>query len=250
MIDKSSIPVCPILGVNIAAINMPWLLKFTEKHIHEMSGDYITVANVHTTITAYEDETYRTIQNGGIMAIPDGGPLSSVGRHRGYFAMERVTGPSYMEEILRLSSQYGWKHYFYGSTSETIEKMRKTLDTRYPEAQIVGMYSPPFRAVTVDEDEAIVREINLLQPDFIWVGLGAPKQEIWMAQHQGRLSGLMVGVGAAFDYCAGNIDRAPQWMQRTNLEWLYRLLQEPRRLFCRYFTTNTKFIWHVIIRGR
>ena len=112
------------------------------------------------------------------------------------------------------------------------------------------MYSPPFRPLTEEEDEAIVAQINAGGADFVWVGLGAPKQENWMAAHQGRVHGLMVGVGAAFDYMAGNIQRAPQWMQNCNLEWLYRLLQDPKRLFKRYLVTNTKFIWNVCIRGK
>jgi N-acetylglucosaminyldiphosphoundecaprenol N-acetyl-beta-D-mannosaminyltransferase len=112
------------------------------------------------------------------------------------------------------------------------------------------MYSPPFRKLSKDEDVAIIERINETNPDFIWVGLGAPKQEIWMADHQGRVNGFMVGVGAAFDYFAENISRAPKWMQKANLEWLYRLMQDPKRLFKRYLHTNPKFIWHAMIRGK
>lgn len=249
-IDKSVIPICSILGVNIAAINMEWLLDFTKKNLKELSGDYITVANVHTTVTAYEDEEYRAVQNGGIMAIPDGGPLSLLGRKRGYENMIRTTGPSYMEKILKLSGKYGWKNYFYGSTAETLEKLKKRIDKDFTEAIVVGMYSPPFRPMTEDEDKEIIEKINETSPDFIWVGLGAPKQENWMASHQGKVHGFMVGVGAAFDYYAGNINRAPQWMQKANLEWLYRLIQDPKRLFKRYFITNIKFIWNAVVRGK
>ena len=112
------------------------------------------------------------------------------------------------------------------------------------------MYSPPFRALTKKEDEGVIQMINESNADFVWIGLGAPKQERWMAEHQGLIKGFMVGVGAAFDYEAGNIDRAPNWMQKMNLEWLYRLMQEPKRLFKRYFYTNTKFIWNAVIRGK
>lgn len=247
---KYSISTCPILGVNIAAIDMAWLLGFTQEHIWELSGEYICVSNVHTTVTAYEDAAYRAVQNGAVMAIPDGGPLASLGRKRGYPDMERTTGPSYLEAVLKLSAQTGWRHYFYGSTPETLEKLRLTLEEKYPGAQIAGMYSPPFRPMTEEEDEQIIAQINESKPDFVWVGLGAPKQEAWMAAHQRKVQGLMVGVGAAFDYLAGNIQRAPQWMQKCNLEWLYRLLQDPKRLFKRYLVTNTKFIWHAVIRGK
>ena len=249
-VNKATIPVCNILGVGIAAINMDWLIEFTCKNIDRLSGDYMCVSNVHTTVMSYEDPEYCAVQNGGIMAIPDGGPLSSLGRHRGFAEMHRTTGPSYMEEMLKLSEQYGWRHYFYGSTEETLTKLREQLLEQYPNLQIADMYSPPFRPLTEEEDNLVIERINEAKPDFIWVALGAPKQEKWMADHQGKLQGFMVGVGAAFDYLAGNIYRAPAWMQRCNLEWLYRLIQDPKRLFKRYLVTNSKFIWHAVIRGK
>lgn len=246
-IDKRKIPICNILGVKIAAINMDWLLAFTDQHIKELSGDYMCVANVHTTVTAYEDQEYCEVQNGGIMAIPDGGPLSAVGRKRGHGSMKRTTGPDYMGEIFQMSAEQGYRHYFYGSTKETLVKLREQLMERYPDMQIAGMYSPPFRPLTEEEDREIVEKINQAKADFVWIGLGAPKQEKWMAQHQGEIQGFMVGVGAGFDYFAGNIERAPQWMQTCNLEWLYRLLQDPKRLFKRYFHTNLSFLWHAVV---
>lgn len=249
-VDKQGIPTCEIMGVRIAAIDMEWLLQFTRENISSLSGDYLCVSNVHTTVTAYEDPEYRAVQNGGIMAIPDGGPLSGVGRKRGYPDMQRTTGPSYMEEVLKLSAETGWRHYFYGGTEETLEKLQQVLAERYPGVAVAGLYSPPFRPLTEEEDAQVVAKINASQPDFLWVGLGAPKQERWMAAHQEKVKGFMVGVGAGFDYLAGNIERAPQWMQRCNLEWLYRLIQDPKRLFKRYLVTNTKFIWHAVIRGK
>lgn len=248
-VDKNLIPTCNIMGVDIAAINMDWLLDFTKKHLSDLSGDYMCVTNVHTTVTAYEDEKYKAVQNGGILAMPDGGPLSSIGRKRGFKEMERTTGPSYMGAIFEISALHGWKHYFYGSTQETLDKLKIELEKKYPGLEVAGMYSPPFRAMTKEEDEKIVDEINESHPDFVWVGLGAPKQEKWMADHQGKVEGLMVGVGAGFDYYAGNIKRAPEWMQKSNLEWLFRLIQDPKRLFSRYLTTNSKFIWHAVIKG-
>lgn len=246
-VDKSAIPTVNILGVDIAAIDMDWLIQFTQQHLKELSGDYICVSNVHTTVMVSENEEYRAIQNGGILAIPDGGPLSSVGRKRGAIRMQRTTGPSYMGEMLKNG---GCRHYFYGSTEETLEKLYSNLTYDYPGIQIAGMYSPPFHSLSEEEDRQIIEKINETDPDFVWVGLGAPKQEEWMAAHQGRVKGLMVGVGAGFDYFAGNIKRAPEWMQKSNLEWLYRLMQDPKRLFKRYFVTNSKFIWNVMVRGK
>lgn len=250
LLDKSQIPVCPIMGVNIATINMDWLLNYTKQNIKALSGDYMCVANVHTTVLSYEDESFRTVQNGGIMAIPDGGPLASVGRKRGYTEMQRTTGPSYMEEIMKISLENGYRHYFYGATQETLDKLKGALEKEYPGIQIVGMYSPPFRTVTREEDREIIERINATNPDFLWIGLGAPKQEKWMAVHHGKVKGFMVGVGAGFDYLAGNIKRAPEWMQKRNLEWFYRLMQEPLRLFDRYWRTNWKFLWNAYLRGR
>ena len=249
-VNKSAIPTCNILGVDIAAIDMQWLLNYLNENISDLSGDYICVSNVHTTVTAYEDQEYCKVQNGGIMAIPDGGPLSSVGQKRGFKNMRRTTGPSLMGEIFKISAAEGYRHYFYGSTDETLEKLYSVLTESYPGIQIAGMYSPPFRPMTEDEDKEIVERINETKPDFVWVGLGAPKQEKWMAAHQGLVEGLMIGVGAGFDYHAGNIDRAPEWMQKSNLEWVYRLIQDPRRLFGRYCHTNTKFIWNAMVRGK
>ncbi|CAH0303038.1 N-acetylglucosaminyldiphosphoundecaprenol N-acetyl-beta-D-mannosaminyltransferase [Peribacillus simplex] len=248
-VDKSKIPTCNILGVNIAAINMEWLVDYLNENIKKLAGDYICVSNVHTTVTSYEEPDYCIIQNGGIMAIPDGGPLSSIGRKRGYKNMARTTGPSLMGEIFKVSTEKGYRHYFYGSTEETLEKLFRNLRENYPGIEIAGMYSPPFRPMTDEEDEAIVRVINNTKPDFVWIGLGAPKQEKWMAAHQGGVKGLMIGIGAGFDYYAENISRAPEWMQKSNLEWFYRLMQDPKRLFKRYFYTNTKFIWQ-IARGK
>ena len=249
-VDKSLIPTCNIMGVNIAAINMEWLLKYLDQNLTDIKGDYICVSNVHTTVTSYEDAAYRAVQNNGLMAIPDGGPLSSVGRKRGHKNMERTTGPSLMGEIFAVSAKKGYRHYFYGSKEETLELLYQKLTSNYPGIQIAGMYSPPFRPMTPEEDQEIVERINETNPDFVWVGLGAPKQEKWMLEHQGEFNGLMIGVGAGFDYYAGNIKRAPMWMQKSNLEWLYRLMQDPKRLFQRYLHTNSSFIWNAVIRGK
>lgn len=148
-VDKSNIPTCNIMGVNIAAINMEWLKQYLKDNLKDLKGDYICVSNVHTTVTSYEDENYRNIQNNALMAIPDGGPLSSIGRKRGFSSMSRTTGPSLMEEIFM---DKGYTHYFYGSTEETLVLLEKKLREKYPNIKIVGMYSPPFRKLTEEED--------------------------------------------------------------------------------------------------
>ena len=249
-IDKTSITTCNIMGVNIAAINMHWLIKYINMNLEDIKGDYICVSNVHTTVMSYEDATYCDIQNEGLMAIPDGGPLSTVGQRRGYKDMARTTGPGLMGEIFKITEEKEYRHFFYGSDEKTLSLLSQKLKEHYPGIQIVGMYSPPYRPLTEEEDEKVIEKINSTNPDFVWVGLGAPKQERWMSAHQGIVQGLMIGVGAGFDYYADNIKRAPLWMQNNNLEWLYRLLQDPKRLFKRYWHTNIKFIWNVLVKGK
>ena len=233
---------CCILGVNISVVNMADTIRMITENLREWSGKYICVANVHTTVMSYEDETYRAVQNGAVMVLPDGKPLSVVARKRGCQTIGRVAGPDLMGEIFRISVSHGYRHFFYGSSEETLERLRAKLSVSYPGLEIVGMISPPFRALTEDEDRNYIQEINASGADFVWIGLGAPKQETYMASHEGKVKGLMIGVGAGFDYYAGNIRRAPLWMQKCSLEWLYRLIQEPRKLLKRYVHTNGKFI--------
>ena len=233
---------CEILKTNINVTNMSDTIKYIGGHLDDLRGKYICVSNVHTTVMSYENEEYRKIQNSAAMALPDGAPLSSYSRRKGYKQAQRVTGPDLMLELFAISKEKGYRHYFYGATEETLQSMKEVLERDYPGIQIAGMYAPPFRALTPQEDAQIVAKINESRPDFIWIGLGAPKQEEWMYQHMGQLQGVLIGVGAGFDYLAGYIKRAPRWMQRMSLEWLYRLLQDPKRLWRRYFTSNVKFI--------
>ena len=233
---------CEILKTNINVTNMSDTVKYIGEHLEDLRGKYICVSNVHTTVMSYEDEEYRKIQNSAAMALPDGAPLSSYSRRKGYKQAQRVTGPDLMLELFAISKEKGYRHYFYGATEETLQSMRKVIERDYPGLEIAGMYAPPFRTLTPEEDEQVVARINASAPDFVWVGLGAPKQEQWMYQHMGQLQGVLIGVGAGFDYLAGYIKRAPRWMQKLSLEWLYRLLQDPKRLWRRYFTSNVKFI--------
>lgn len=240
---------CEILKTNINVTNMADTVQYLTQNLDNLRGKYICVSNVHTVVMSYEDEEYRKIQNNAAMALPDGKPLSVVSKLRGFKEAKKVSGPDLMPEIFRISEEMGYTHYFYGSTEETLEKLRKSLGGRYPTLKIVGMYSPPFRPLTESEDEEIIRMINDTSADFIWVGLGAPKQEQWMYAHRNKVCGVMLGVGAGFDFHAGTVKRAPVWMQKMGVEWLYRLTQDPKRLFKRYVVTNTKFIWLIMTGG-
>ena len=231
-----------ILGVNIAITNMQETVNLIMDHLEDIRGQFICLSNVHTTVMAEKDAEYRKIQNSAFLALPDGSPLALVQRLRGYRSAEQVAGPDLMPALWKATEHTAYSHYFYGSTPETIEALQKNLGSRYPELKIAGMEAPPFRPLTEEEDRQAVERINASGADFVWVGLGAPKQEKWMYEHRGRIHGVMFGVGAGFDFHAGTVKRAPDWMRRHYLEWLYRLVQDPKRLWKRYVQTNGKFL--------
>lgn len=247
---KNELTYCKILGTNINVTNMDDTISYITENLEELKGDYICVSNVHTTVMAYRDKAYRRVQNGGAMALPDGQPLSIVSRKRGFSEARRVPGPDLMPAILDLSQKTGYRHYFYGSTEATLEALRAALLRRYPKLRIAGMYSPPFRELTAQEDEEIVSHINESGADFVWVALGAPKQEWWMYEHRHKIKALMLGVGAAFDFTAGTTKRAPMWMQRLCLEWVFRILRDPKRMLPRYLNTNFAFVYYVYREGK
>lgn len=233
---------CEILKTRINVTDMSKTLEYIDEHLEEMKGNYICVSNVHTTVMSYEDENYRKIQNEAAMALPDGAPLSMYSRSVGFADAKRVTGPDLMKEMFAISAEKGYRHFFYGATQNTIYDMRRAIERDYPGMIIAGMYAPPFRPLTEEEDKKVIEMLNNANADFVWVGLGAPKQELWMYEHRDKVNSVMIGVGAGFSYIAGYIKRAPKWMQALALEWLYRLLQDPMRLWQRYITTNMKFL--------
>lgn len=232
---------CRILGTEILVTNMEKTVALIEENLEALRGKYICVGNVHTTVMAHDDAHYHTVQKEAAFVLPDGKPLSVYSRKHGYAEAERVTGPDLM--LALFARDNGLRHYFYGSSEETLAMLKEKLKRQYPKLVIAGMASPPFRTLSAQEDNAAVEAINAARPDLVWVGLGAPKQENWMYDHRGRVGGVMIGVGAGFDYHAGNIRRAPAWMQKLSLEWLYRLLQDPRRLLKRYLVTNTRYLY-------
>lgn len=231
-----------ILGVNIAVTNMQESVNLILSQLEEIRGEFICLSNVHTTVMAKGNEEYRHIQNSAFLALPDGSPLALVQRLRGYKAAEQVPGPDIMPALWKATQQTPIKHYFYGSSPETIEALQRNLQENYPELKVVGMESPPYRPLTEEEDRKAVDRINASGADILWIGLGAPKQEEWMYNHRGKVNALMLGVGAGFDFHAGTVKRAPEWMRNHYLEWLYRLIQDPKRLWKRYVVTNAKFV--------
>ena len=238
--------ICPVLGVNVAVTDMNKTINFFTDNLEDLRGQYVCVSNSHTVVTAADDSDYMAVQNGACMVLPDGKPLSVVQRRKGYPEASKVSGPDVMQ--LMMQEDYNkYRHFFYGGKKEVLDDLVSRLKMQNNGIQIAGYYSPPFRPLSDDEDLEIIKMINDSKPDFIWVGLGAPKQENWMAAHKDKLNGLMLGVGAAFDFHAGAIKRAPEWMQKCGLEWLYRLSQDPKRLFKRYLVTNTKFLIYNVL---
>lgn len=203
---------------------------------------YLCFCNVHSVVALQRDKALAQAVAQADLVLPDGWPVAWLLRHCGFPGQERVDGPDFMLDYCRLAEQRGESVYFYGSTPQTLAAIRAWLDREFPTLRVAGMYSPPFRALRPEEDEEIVRRINDSGASMVFVGLGCPKQEIWMAKHRGRIQAVMLGVGAAFDYHAGTLQRAPLWMQERGLEWCYRLYREPRRLWKRYLVSNTLFV--------
>ncbi len=205
----------------------------------------INLVGVPAIISAKEDLKIADMYNKATMAAIDGMPIVKIGRRKG-FKCERCAAPDIMGPIFKESVKQGKTHYFYGGKNdEVLVKLRENLEQDYPGIRIIGMYSPPFRPLTEEEDAAIVKEINDLHPDFLWVGIGAPKQEMWMLNHQEKIHGcVMLGVGAGFNFFAGTLDKAPAWMEKCSLEWLYRLVKEPKRLWRRYILGGFKYLYY------
>lgn len=234
-----------VLDCMISRTSMERAAKTIIAHIDNKTGGYVCFSNVHTVVTARKDAELRRITNESLLSVPDGMPLALIAWWRGMIDVQRVPGPTFMPYLIERAK--GLRHYFYGSTPETLDRLVAELRRQSPDAIIAGSFSPPFRKLSNSETDEVIARIRAAQPDVVWVGLGAPKQERWMAEQWQRLRpAILMGVGAAFDIQAGVVDRAPPWMQALSLEWLYRLLQEPRRLARRYLVTNSLFLYHVL----
>jgi N-acetylglucosaminyldiphosphoundecaprenol N-acetyl-beta-D-mannosaminyltransferase len=203
---------------------------------------YVCVANVHMVMEAHDDPSFRALVNAADLVTPDGMPLVWMLRKLGYPHQERVCGPELTSRVCAEAARRGAPVGFYGGHPEALKALVRNLSARFPGLRVVYAYSPPFRPLTPEEDERVTEEINASGARILFVGLGCPKQEWWMAEHKGRVRAVMLGVGAAFDFHAGRVRQAPVWMQRAGLEWLFRLVQEPRRLWRRYLKHNPRFL--------
>ena len=231
-----------ILGSRIDATSYEDACDRIQVWAQNRTSCYIVAANVHVVMTAYWQPAYRQILNQAILVTPDGMPLVLGLRSLGIPNQTRVYGPDLMLAWCDRAAQAGLPIYLYGGTEPMLEKLQYQLHQRFPKLAIAGTYSPPFRSLTPEEETADIARIHATGAAVVFVGLGCPKQEIWMNRQQGKLNAVMVGVGAAFAFHSGEVSQAPRWMMRLSLEWLYRLAAEPRRLWKRYLINNPAFV--------
>lgn len=238
-----------VLGVRVAALQIPHVVQQIERWVKDRSvSRFISVANTHVVMEAQQDNSFKKLINSADLCVPDGMPLIWCGRFRGHLLSRRVYGPELMSTFCRETVGKGYRHFFYGGAPEVSDQLVNCLQHSCPGIQIAGAYSPPFRALTREEDDEAIARINNARPDVLWVGLGCPKQERWIYDHRERLTvPVMVAVGQAFDLLSGRKKHAPIWMSENGLEWFFRLLQEPRRLWRRYLVYNTKFIYSMFL---
>ncbi len=243
-----------ILGVKVSAINMSEACGYIEQLIVNRQKGYVCVCPVSTIMACYDDEQVRGIVNGANLVTPDGMPTVWIGKNRGFKNIDRVYGPDLMLAMCNRSDQKRYRNYLLGSTAEILERLRLRLRAKFPNVTICGSYAPPFKEYTKQEDEKIINEINLAKPDIVWVGLGSPKQDIWIYEHREKIHApVMIAVGAAFDFLSGAKPQAPVWMQHLGMEWFFRLCSEPRRLWKRYLIGNVRFLYHLCrynLRGK
>jgi len=232
-----------VLGVGISVLNLESALAAMAEAIRARRKGYICVTGVHGVMEAQGDESFRGILNKAFLCTPDGMPMVWFGRMRGHSDMRRVYGPDLMLDICAWSESNPCRHFFFGGAPGVAESLAEKLKARFPKLEIAGTFTPPFRPLNAAEENELREKIRAAQADILWVGLSTPKQEKFMAEYLPKLDvTLMVGVGAAFDFLSGRVKQAPRWMQRSGLEWFYRLCSEPRRLAGRYLKNNPVFV--------
>lgn len=231
-----------ILGSNIDTYSWRAAIHTIHRWSIARESRYVCICNVHSLVTARSDTAFREALAGADMSTPDGMPITWMLRRMGFPNQQRINGPDLMWNYCKMAGQLHESVFLYGNTQATLDSLQQKLHAAFPLLQIAGTCSPPFRAQTEIEEAETISLINASGAGIVFVSLGCPKQELWMARHRGKISAVMLGVGAAFDYHAGTLQRAPVWMQQHGLEWLHRLYSEPRRLWRRYLVSNTIFV--------
>jgi N-acetylglucosaminyldiphosphoundecaprenol N-acetyl-beta-D-mannosaminyltransferase len=236
-----------ILGVGAMPLDLDNAAATLERWRIERQRKYVCLISVHGLVVAQRDPEIRRALNRSSMAAEDGMPLVWWSRLAGFAQARRVCGSDLLDAVCAYGLQRNYRHFFYGASPQVLGLLTDRLQRRHPGLIVAGYRSPPFRALTPDEDAEDIAAINEARPDFVWIGLGMPKQEKWMVEHLGKIEATaLVGIGAAFDFHAGTKPRAPIWMQRSGLEWLFRLMTEPRRLAHRYLIDNALFVGYML----
>jgi N-acetylglucosaminyldiphosphoundecaprenol N-acetyl-beta-D-mannosaminyltransferase len=236
------VPSFSIRGISIAAIDLRRASQLISARALASRGDYVTVTGAHGVVESADDDLVLRAHQEAFLVVPDGMPLVWLGRQLGFRTMDRVYGPDLMECIFSQPECRELRHFFYGGLPEVVSKLTSAIATRFGPLNVVGTYSPPMNPIGFVEDDAIIRRIRDSRPQIIWVGLSSPKQEVWLHMHMPKIgAGVGIGVGAAFDFLSGTTRQAPRWVQRSGLEWLFRVATEPRRLFWRYFFVVPRF---------
>ena len=249
-------PFFDVLGVHVSAICMDDAIATISEWIARKEPNYVCVRDVNGVMESDRDGTLKAINNQAGMVTPDGMPLVWLAHAKGQKHVRRVYGPDLMLEVFKESESRQWTHYLYGGRPGIGAVLETKLNERFPNARIVGICDPPrtesgvFRDLTSAEETQLLGDINAAAPDIVWVGIGTPRQERWMARYRGQLDApVLIGVGAAFDFHSGVVRQAPRWMQRSGLEWVFRLLSEPRRLWRRYLRNNPEFIFKIALQA-
>ena len=243
----------PVLGVGVDALSAADAAAQVVRWGQQRTSRTVCLCNVHSVVTAGQDASHAQALAAADLVLPDGAPVAWMLRRLGAPAQRRVPGPDLMTDTLARAAAERVPVFLYGSRPDTLQRLQQTLRQRWPALVVAGAISPPFGPQTAAQRQADIDAINRSGAGIVWVGLGCPKQERWMADHRGQVQAVMVGVGAAFDFVAGTTARAPRWVQAVGLEWLHRLAQEPRRLAGRYLATNTRFVLGAaaqLLRGR
>lgn len=235
-----------LMGIEFPVLDYETTLATFQSWIEEKprTPHQVCTVNTHSLMTCqHHRQLKQTMRNASLLTM-DGHPLRWLANIKYRLNIrDRVCGPDLMQKCFAASERQGWRHFLIGGTPQVLNQLVERLSSRFPHAKIVGHYSPPFRPLTAAETEPVISHINHAKPDFLWVGLGAPKQELWINFHLKDIKvPVQIGVGAAFDFLSGNIPRAPQRYQKLGLEWLYRTLKDPKRLWSRYLLTNSQFI--------
>jgi N-acetylglucosaminyldiphosphoundecaprenol N-acetyl-beta-D-mannosaminyltransferase len=240
---EAPFPIVNVLGVGVHAINMQQTVAYLLDAVARRKKGYVCVTGVHGVMEAQKNCRFRHTLNQSLLTTPDGMPTVWVGRVAGHKEMGRVFGPDLMLNLCRGSVSHGFTHFLYGGNTGVAQDLKYNLQARFPGLQVVGTYTPPFSPLSMEEHLELVRHINRLKPDIIWVGLSTPKQERFMAEYLPKLNtSLMLGVGAAFDLHTGRMTDSPEWVKRSGMQWAHRLVQDPRRLWKRYLVNNPKFL--------